>query len=91
MSISNLKTNDVPTRVNSNVSGITSSSCIDHINANASQLCSEAVSVLGFRDHNGYGKESKRTKAESRVTMQRSYKSFCEEIIDDDDSKFKMG
>ena len=43
----------LPTRTFTNRSGITSSTCIDHIFTNMAEHCSKAVSVaLGCSDHN---------------------------------------
>lgn len=69
-----------PTRVITNSTGVTSSTCIDHIYTNAGELCSKAVSVpIGFSDHNlvAISRKAKVPKAGPKIVFKRSYKSFC--------------
>lgn len=65
---------NVPTFVYTNCAGQISTTCVDHIFANAKEMCSEVLSILiGFSDHNVVAtvRKVKVPKVGSKVVFQK--------------------
>lgn len=72
------------TRVSMNLNGVTSSTCIDHIYSNNSELCSRPVSVpVGFSNHNfvAFSRKTKLPKAGAKVVLTRNFKHFNKKCL----------
>lgn len=76
-----------PTRTATNRFGITTATCIDHIYTNRPEHCSKAISITqGCSDHNlvAIVRKTRIPKANSRINFRRSYRSFNQELFEEE-------
>ena len=70
-----------PTRICRRADGVKSSTCIDLIFTNVSELCSKVISIpIGCSDHNliAFGRKTKIPKQGQKVIFKRIFKNFNE-------------